>query len=737
MATNFWEMADMGGHKQNDRPIWAVGTDKDARHEWLNVEYESLLKANSARFRNIERNFALYKGIQYTSQDTRSDVRDTSTDRAKAVSKITINHLYDLTQNKVSRLVKYRPAVAILPTNDEFEDKIGAEVTEKALLNLWYNENFEGEVQPWFVKLSRIAGECYLFIEWDEDKGEKHPLYKKHEDKYIPELEQLGKTQLLDENGDPETDDDGNPIYLTDQVHVGDVCYSVELPFNVLVQEAKTFKDAKYLFKLEPMNIFEARMKYPKGTDAIEAEEFNIYDYTTFSSRKSNNEVMIRHFYYKKSKELPEGLYIISTSKGIVSMGPLPYKHGELPCRRLTDIDLPGEMHGVSFFDNIKALTGSYNNLTNMAIKQVIMGAHPKWVFPAGTIKKESLGNDFTLVEFKGAIAPQLIRNEPLSASIMTLRTDLKEEFQTIAGVYGVSRGEPPAGVTAAVAIQFLSEQENERANEDVLKYNDWIRQVAIMSIQLMAQFYKEDDGRTLKILGKNNEWKVEFFNVGELEKGYDVRVQNSSALPQSKSARLQTLFELNDRYPEQVKPEVVLDLIDFAQNQKYVDIATVSVKAAEAENEMVLQGKDVAAPEQWEDSLIHWEIHAKAIRAWSFKNKTPVQIQDELKDHQAAHEMFLLDKMPSDPLLAEKLSMLKGFPMFFQMPNAAPPAPTPPVAPMQPSQFSPELQMPEQEAVNPIPEGVPNDMPPLSEQIPGQSVTDPELDNFEPSGAI
>ena len=73
----------------------------------------------------------------------------------------------------------------------------------------------------------------------------------------------------------------------------------------------------------------------------------------------------------------------------------------------------------------------------------------------------------------------------PTPPELFKFRGELKEEFQQISGVFGVSRGEPPPGIKAGVALQFLNEQEQERFNEHILKWNDFIRRIAIKTISV------------------------------------------------------------------------------------------------------------------------------------------------------------------------------------------------------------------------------------------------------------
>jgi hypothetical protein len=348
-----------------------------------------------------------------------------------------------------------------------------------------------------------------------------------------------------------------------------------------------------------------------------------------------------------------------------------------------------------------------------------VLCSHPKWVVPAGSINIQALGNERTIVQYKGAQAPVLIQSSPTPREVFEFRQQLKEEFQQISGVFGVSRGEPPPGIKAGVALQFLNEQENERFNELSMKWNEMIREVAIMTIAVAGDYYDASDARMVRVLGKDEIWRTKFFDSAHLSKDYDIRVQNSSALSQSKSARIQSLMDLNKEFPGAVRQEQVMDLLGLAQNDKFIDAATKSVKSAEAENEMILSDGGDSQVEEYEDHLTHWEIHGRELQAYSFKHETPKNIQEKLKDHILVHEMYLLEKSKFNQKLAEELSAIRNFPMIFT------PEPLPPPSPVVAPQGQPieGLAIPPEMPVNPEmsldEQLLSTEQPPQSEMVP------------------
>jgi len=687
---------DSGSSNKPDKAIWELGDiyNKSTWAElskWLAGEKIYLQQENRDRFKRIENNLALYKGVQYHSQDTRDDSSERGIDRSKSLSKIVANHIYDLVQNKVSRLIKFKPGIVALPTANELEDRVGSKMSESLIRHIWYQQNFEGEVQNDFIKAVHVMGEAYLGVVWDPNSGD---ILEDMKD-YMSEMSDKGEVTLTGDDGKPDIDESGKPIKLTRVVKYGDVVYEIWYTLDCLVDRQPQFKQAEYMFHRRLVANAIVKKIYPEVQNGVgSTSDAQYYDYEKMQVKNAKGKVAVWTMYHKKTEYLPKGAVIKFINDKVVSCVPLKDTQGDLPVLRLTDIDLPGETHGESFISQIKGLTGTYNNLTNLILRNQVLTSHPKWVFPLGSVRKESLGNDITLVEYKGAQPPLLMQQNPTPGEVFQFRDQLKQEFQQIAGIFGVSRGEPPPGVKAGVALQFLAEQENERFNEMVLKYNEWIRQTAIKTLERCADNYESDDKRMIMVIGKQNQWMSTFFDVKYLSRRYDVRVQNASALPQSKAAKTQYLLDLNEQFPEMVPGEMVLDMLDISQPDKFIDYNTVTVRAAEAENESIMQGVgELNDPQDYEDHILMWKVHMKQMREWSFKNQTDKSVQDRMMSHVMAHEMLMVQKAQQNPMYLEQCMQLPSWPVFSALPM--PPQPQPPGPPLEPMGMPQEAPLP------------------------------------------
>lgn len=722
MSTSFDDVGqEYSGVNRDAKPIWAFNLD-DPQEEsnilsWLKGE-KNYLKQEWQEYNETCRRFhALYRGVQYDQSETRQSLRDREADKTKVVKKFSVNLLYDFVENLVARQVKYKPGVQVLPMTGEYEDKLSAKVAKNVVDDVWYRNSFENTLFPSICKLAKQMKEAFLFIEWNKDLGELHPDYKA--DKKIP---------MLDEHGARKLDDQGNPVFIDSPVHVGDTEYSTEYPENIFPQKAKVWADTEYLFRKRKMNTALLRVLHPDKASQIKDTQDHWYDFLKFEEVQLQNECIVWEFYHKSTRPMDKGRQILFTEECILSNTPLKYDHGKLPLVRMVDIDIPNEQRGESFINFIKSLTGVYSNYTNMINRALILASQAKWVMPVGSAKVEALGNDHTIVQYKGPIAPQLVKLDPISPSLFMFRKDVKEEVQQLAGVFGVSRGEPPAGIKAGVALQFLNEQEEERSNSTIVITNEFVKQVAAMTLSVASQYYDESDKRIVRIMGSSSKYAVEMLDVKHLGKQFDIRIQNSSALPQSKAARVQTILDISQQFPDLLPREQIVELLDIGSDQEFYNAVTAAVRAAEAENEAFLNGDKVAPPAQWEDLIMHWNAHAKLMQEYSFKKNTPPEIVKAVEDHMLATEMMMADKASKSQAFAQALSTLVNFPMVYELPPPPPVmGPQPPLGapPMPGDQGIPQQGMPASESQPPMPFQEPaqeqNNVPPPAEQLGGE----------------
>lgn len=718
-----FEDLESNGQTQNQKPIWMMDLNSPKEEkdilDWLNAQLAYLQNENTDRIREIKHNLARYKGIQYQALDTRSGNRDRENERAKFSPKMVVNLLANMTEQRVAQLIKFKPVVQILPQHDEIQDKTSAKIAKSFLDYIQQVQKYEIKNMR-AVRIAKITGEGYLDIVWNPKAGKKHPDWD-------PEK----KAKLLDEKGDPVKNAAGEDVMIDDPVHVGEVEYHVLVPLYLFFEKKNSYEESNYCFIIRRRPTAELKKKYPSKAQQINPEVAKTY----YSLEKMQDERLVNEtfeitFQHKNNEFMPNGRTIVFTKDVILENGPNKYDHGDFSFERIPDIELPDEQHAVSFFSRVKGPAAQFNNLTNAIIRNQMLTAHPKWFVPRGTVKVESLGNDITVVQYQGGVPPTLGQQNPTPAEVFNFRGMLRDEIAQLSGVGDVLRGDPPAGITSGVALTFVAEQERQIANADIVNYNEFARRTAQKTLQVCAQFYDKSDKRTMLILGKNAAWVSAEFEPSVLASPFDIRIQNSSALPDSKAARMQSILDFAKQWPQMFPQEQVVEMLDLGQTEKFLTDGAAAARSAEAENEYILDGKQVEEPKEFEAHVVHWQVHFKAMQDSSFK-KMPPERQTALQEHLMTTEMLIFEQAKKSPAIMAALAANPYFPVFYTPEPPPPPVPMGPDGlPLPPEAIPPEggppvpidaglLAPPEPAADNPI--SLVPDLPPEEQgPIPG-----------------
>lgn len=646
-------------------PFWTVSLkdnkeDREKLHKWLIDDLDVKKKHAEPRIRVYRENLALYKGIHYRSQETRSqDFRRDEGERSIRNPKVVVNHVYDMIETKTARLCRFRPAIAVLPNNIEYHDKVNSRLVKILVDNRWY----EVDIDQYFRDLQRAAfiyGEAFLKIYWDKAAGPVHPRYKLAKEAGI-EIPALKKGEKI-------VDEKGNQVKLKKAIHVGDVNYRLVTPDRCFPQGKRYWADVEHVTEFEYVNIEEVKADYPDMQHEITEFKGMKFDPESLQEKRAQNEVIVHEFWHRPTKNLPNGAKVVFTDDVVLEVEDFPYEHRQLPHNRLTDIDIPDELPARSFITQIRTLQRHYNNLASGVARNHGLASAPKWVMPKGACAIKSLGNAATVVEYRGAVPPTLQAFNPTPGEVFGYMDRLENKIEKLSGVHGISRGAPPPGIRAGVALQFLDEQEAERETNAVAKRNESIRRAALHTIALMGQFYKDTDDRMIRILGKDNSYYFKSFKQADFTKAYDVRIQKSSSLPDSKAARIQSIIDLGQSFPGLFTNGQIIEMLDLGTDDAFKDMASAAVRAAESENESMLSGETVIEPKPWEDLITHWRIHLTCLQERQYKEEMPTPYRLMLEEHLKVTEMLIWKRMNENAAFRQKVLMLEQFPVFFTL---------------------------------------------------------------------
>ena len=650
---------DSAGSAESKKPFFAIDlSSEDTVLNWLKEEMRFIKTSNETRMQKVRNNYLRYKGYQYLNSVYYP--RDVLETQRKYTPQMVLPLISDAVDEKVARLMEFKPNIIVLPTNDEQKDKADAKIAKKFLDHVDYVQKLDNKFRQ-VLHNSKIAGESFAWIRWNPDLGET-----------LAEVSVLNKATASNENKNP-----------TEAIKQGDIEVLRKTPEYVLYQRAESWEKVDYCFIIELDYVEALKLDYPDKADKIKEDaDLRVFNYDKFDEETLSGMCRKVYFYHRKTKYLPEGYEAVFTSSAVLKSGPLSYAHGDLPIERLVDIENALELPGQSFIDKVKTIASQINNSLNSVVKMMMLAGYAKWFVEGGAVDDQALNNDINIVKIKpGSRAPVLAQANPVGANQWQFIEKLQEWFYQFSKSNSVMRGEPPPGVTAYVALQYLSESESRRINTEVQQFNAFVRAVNDKVLKTAAQFYSPDEERVMMIMGKENMWETLPLDVESIMKPYAVMIQNTSGLSDSKAARTQQLIDLNAAFPNTLPQDQVLEMIGLGQGDKFIDIGAAAAKAAESENEQIMDGQGQVEPAEGEDHLTHYRIHVQAIQSLGYKQKASPEIQEQMKLHIMATEYMLMDKAAKNPAMAQALSTLPYFPIFADFP-AVPPAPLPPPPP-------------------------------------------------------
>jgi hypothetical protein len=510
-----FEDLENAGNAQKGKAFFAINLNSEEEvHNWLKEELLFLNNDSTNRLEKIKNNYLRYKGIQYMNQVYQP--RDTPETRKKYMPQMVLPFIADSVDEKTARLLEVKQTVVVMPTHDEAQDKVDAKIAKRFLDHVEYTQKIDHKLQK-LVKNSKIAGESYLWVRWNPDLGE--PINLK-----------------------PVMANDGEQV--TELVYNGDVEVKHMTPHWVRYENAQCWESVNYCFLVELEYAEAMKRDYPNKKDKIREDgETMVMDYNSMEEKSLRGMARKITFYHKRTKYMPQGYEAVFTMDALLKSGPLSYQHGALPIIRLIDIENDEELHGESHIEKIRAIASQINNSVNSVVKMMMLAGWAKWFVEAGSIDEQQLNNDVSIVKVKaGSSKPVLAQANPVGPGTFEFIDKLKGWFYDFAKSNSVVRGEPPAGVTAFVALQYVSESESRRMNTDVANLNNCIRDIYDMVLKVAGQFYQSDDERTMLIMGKDNKWEQMPLDPSTLTKPYSIMIQNASGLSESKALRTQVV---------------------------------------------------------------------------------------------------------------------------------------------------------------------------------------------------
>jgi hypothetical protein len=403
-------------------------------------------------------------------------------------------------------------------------------------------------------------------------------------------------------------------------------------PFNVFADPLATcVDDAEYIMYACYKNVGEVIKAYPEKADLLMAstqavtDEYLAYGKNTTNLKSDKAILYIEAFMRDYSTETevieengekvqqtmmkyPGGKSIVIAGDVLLSDDPNPYQDGKFPYTVWKCYDIPGKFWGESEVSQIVSPQKYRNEVINQILDSAKLTANSPWIVDKNAgVEKNSLTNRQGLVIRKNP-GTDIHREQPagLPAYISNIPDMLGRDIEQISGVYDVTRGERPTGITAAAAIQALNEQAQGRVRLKVQAMEQMLGELGSMWTSRMQQFWVTK--RTIRIMGEQytpnsnidkaigmgmqnpmaqgmsgaidmmakaqpDPYKPQFALVDkdDIDGDFDISVVGGSTMQQNKTAKLQMLIQL-----AQTQAEDGLPVIDRQTILENADVGNV-----------------------------------------------------------------------------------------------------------------------------------------------------------------
>lgn len=657
---------------------------EEATLEWLNKRFRKVYEGSFQRFIMYRRYLQMYKNVSEEHGDGLTKTNTRYVPGSSKKPKLRDNLVWDLVDQKVSEISKSAAKVAFLPQSYFDQDDIN---NAKACKILCQSRMEEMKFDRIISKMDRIMflmGHTISEICWNPDIGPLNPTYEAKKKQYG------GKV--------PKTDEQGVVLegkYLTDEeMRLGDVEIKPLLPYQFFPEETKKcIKDCDYAEVIEWKFKEEVEAMYPKAKGRIKENAHVMWDMSASDLSVPDNMVMLRTFWHKPTKFFPEGCKIVYCEDLLLDWIDFPYADKELPFVEDKDIEIFDEFWGRPFIVNVEQFYRMNNSIwSGIARNHGVLNA-PKYVFPEGSVDKQSLNNDFGSISYRGGTPPQVLQHNYVNRNEIELSNLISTRAGKIARLFDISRGNVPQGVTAAQAMRLLEDQQFQAmavtSNNRKQRVLDLYRKVVLR----MAQYYSADDGRMSRILGENNSYLMKSFKKFDFNLIYDIRIENDSALSSSRAGRMADIVDLNtanQKDPVFGKKEMI-KILGLNLVEAFQDEVTYSIDTARQCLDMILNGEPAPAPEMTDGLVEFYGVFSRFVESPEYKFIVRPETKQAIMDYVAAIEMLCYEKSVKNPAFQMEMSMFTKYPMVFTPPAMA--------APMNPA-LAQNMQQPGQSSL-------------------------------------
>jgi len=439
--------------------------------------------------------------------------------------RLTINRCRRIIRTELTKVTRQVPQWYVIPNTTEEEDRAGAQAAEQIgeyeLRELKYNRKLRTAAH-WMT----ICGTSFLKTSWD-------------------------------------------PVGVDPSGVQGKICIDPITAFHLYVPDIQEEDIEKQGYVVQESLLDQAAVKQMYGVD-VEANaetrggalEQRFMSAMGIKAGQGNKKVLCHEIWLKPNQKYPKGAFGVWTGKELLFFqDSWPYTNKEFPFAKLDHLPT-GRFYGDSMLVDLIPLQKEVNRTHSQIVESKNKMAKPQWRAQKGAVDPTKMTAEPGLIiqYTPGFQAPEPVQPPSLPSYVMQDLQLLETEMDDLAATGEITKGNVPPGITAASAISYLQEENDNRFAPTVASIEEATEKVGRQLLSLVNDYW--DQERKVKVVGDNNLTDVMIFSKSDLADNTDFTVEAGSAAPRSRASRQAFIIEL-----------VKMGMIDQKQGLKYLDM--------------------------------------------------------------------------------------------------------------------------------------------------------------------
>lgn len=483
---------------------------KKKKIDELNELYNEAEQLDSEVFSEQRSNILLVSGDHYTRKNSRwwNRIRDNKDLSNEQKLRLTKNHTQNISKKYTNSIITYAPGVSILPKNEnELQDQKSAELNQAIWLDWKHRSKYKQKVREFaqdFIDIGEVFSKTFF-----------DPMVGKF----------LGYEAEVDEFGEAILDENGQYSPSSRAIFRGDIVCERIFGFNLLRHpDAKSHRDpyCKMVRKMVDIetgkSMFTADDERSKFIEESMDETFMVFEAGTGAYSKAKDQFLMIEYFYPPCHQYPNGYFYITTKKGILFEGELPF--GVFPIQSATFDEVQTSPRGRSIIKHIRPYQAEINRAGSKIAEHQITIGDDKILYQSGSkLSQGKVMSGVRGIEYAGA-QPTIMPGRAGDQYLSYMNSQIEEMYR-VANIYEELQDKQQN--TDAYAVLFQSVRNKKKFTMYAEKFEEFLIDQCEAVLTLARGYYEED--MIIPAIGRAEAVNIaEFKNTTPLQ--YSVRVE-------------------------------------------------------------------------------------------------------------------------------------------------------------------------------------------------------------------